>query len=133
MERKTSKHVRLIGVLPFLFLPLAACGASSDARNDQKSDSNLEPSAPLTSASATPSPTSSSIESRTATAVRAPVAPAASQSNPAPAEAKTPVREGSHAAPVPAPAPTGTPVNDPHAGHDMSTMSDEDMKAMGHN
>jgi hypothetical protein len=38
------------------------------------------------------------------------------------------------AAPTPAatPVPTAAPDADPHAGHDMSTMSDEEMKAMGH-
>ena len=35
--------------------------------------------------------------------------------------------------PTASPAVTPTETSDPHAGHDMSTMSDEDMKAMGHN
>ena len=38
-------------------------------------------------------------------------------------------------APVATPTATtsATPAADPHAGHDMSTMSDEQMKGMGHN
>ena len=35
--------------------------------------------------------------------------------------------------PTASPTLTPTETSDPHAGHDMSTMSDEDMKAMGHN
>ena len=54
-----------------------------------------------------------------------------------PATTRTPAPSARKTAPAPVPAPTptatATPAADPHAGHDMSTMSDEDMKAMGHN
>ncbi len=55
---------------------------------------------------------------------------------PVPAKTSSSTRRGSQGTPSTAPAPvptsTASPATDQHAGHDMSTMSEEEMKAMGH-
>jgi len=110
-----------------LLLPLAACDDAA---------APVEEETPAAEAAvATPAPVASE-------AVSEPVAEpnndtAVAGSVPQPATTRTPAPYARKATPAPVATPTptaaATPAADPHAGHDMSTMSDEDMKAMEHN
>ena len=110
-------------VVPSCLLTLAACGDPATPVDDRA------PAAET--AIATPAPTEPEVAATPATdePVAAPIqapspssAPSASARKASPAPVATPV-----------PTPTATAASDPHAGHDMSNMSEEDMKAMGHN
>ncbi|WP_144400833.1 hypothetical protein [Novosphingobium sp. MBES04] len=106
-----------------LLLPLAACGDAA-APVEEKTPA-------ADSISATPAPVASEpvTELVAEPTDDTPVAASVPTRTPAPSARKA------APAPVATPTPTAaaTPAADPHAGHDMSTMSDEDMKAMGHN
>ena len=123
----------LFGIGPVAALALAGCDKTSAPvpEGTPATETAIEASVAVSSetvptdnatgnvrASATPSEPAAA-PSRTPAAV-APKLPKAA--SPAPA-----------ASPKPRPSPTPTVSADPHAGHDMSTMSDEDMKQMGHN
>lgn len=60
----------------------------------------------------------------------------AAETSAEPVTRSVPTPSAGKAAPTPAATPVSTaaatPGADPHAGHDMSTMSDEEMKALGH-
>jgi hypothetical protein len=110
-----------------LLLPLAACGDAA-APVEEKTPA-------ADSISATPAPVAS--EPVTELVAEPTDDTPVAASVPQPATPRTPAPSARKAAPAPVATPTptaaATPPADPHAGHDMSTMSDEDMKAMGHN
>lgn len=112
---------------PALLLPLAACG---DAAAPVDEDTQA-----AEAAVATPAPVASEAVTEPVSEPTSDVPVAAS--SPQPATTSAPAPSARKVAPAPAATPTpttaATAVADPHAGHDMSTMSDEDMKAMGHN
>ena len=108
-------------------LPLAACGDAAAPVEEETpaADEVIAAPAPVVSEAVTEpvsEPTSD-------------VPVAASVPQPATTRAPAPPARKTAPAPVATPTPTAaaTPAADPHAGHDMSTMSDEDMKAMGQN
>ncbi|MHA6317635.1 hypothetical protein ACXYN8_08245 [Altererythrobacter sp. CAU 1778] len=114
-------------IAPVLLLALAACGDAAAPVDEETS--------PAEAAITTPVPAASE-------PVAAPVvepsedAPVAgSSAEPASSRAEAPAARDAALAPVapPTPTTTATPAADPHAGHDMSTMSDEQMNEMGHN
>lgn len=109
-------------VVPACLLTLAGCGDAASPIDDDA------PAAET--AIATPVPTELAVATTPAT--DEPVA--ASSQAPVPRAAPAPSAQKATPAPVgtPEPTPTATAAADPHAGHDMSNMSDEDMKSMGH-
>jgi len=111
---------------PALLLPLAACGDAAAPVDEET------PAAEA--AVATPVPVAS--EAVTEPVSEPPSDAPVAASSPRPATASVPAPSARKVAPEPVASPTptatATPAADPHAGHDMSTMSDEDMKAMGH-
>ena len=112
---------------PALLLALAACGDST---------APVEEETPAAEAAvATPAPVAFEpvAEPVSEPTTDAPVAELVQQ--PASTRAPTKGQRRTTPAPVATPTPTATatPAADPHAGHDMSTMSDEQMKQMGHN
>lgn len=116
-------------LVPAMLLVTAGCDNRGPVADPQASSAGAEPEAPV-AAESDQAPTPSGKEDSRPTAdpvvppprTRAPVAPAPA------------VRKKASAAPAeqPAPAPPPPAPADPHAGHDMSNMSDEDMKHMGH-
>ena len=131
MRFKTPAFAAKSLLAPALLLPLAACGEAAAPVEEET------PAAET--AAATPAPVASEAISE---AVTEPVseprsdAPVAA-SSPQPATTSAPAPSARKVAPAPVATPTptaaATPAAGPHAGHDMTTMSDEDMKAMGHN
>ncbi len=123
----------LYGIMPAAVLALAGCDGTSAPVPEEAPATETALKAPVAaptesvpldnstgdvSASATTSqPETLPSRKPAAVALKPPTA-----ASPAPA-----------ASPKPRPSPTPTVSADPHAGHDMSTMSDEDMKQMGHN
>ncbi|MBX7482048.1 hypothetical protein [Qipengyuania qiaonensis] len=116
---------------PALLLPLAACGEAAAPVEEET------PAAEA--AAATPAPVASEAISEAVTEPvseprsDAPVAASSPQTVTTSAPAPSARKVAPAAVATPTPTATATPAADPHAGHDMSTMSDEDMKAMGHN
>lgn len=109
-------------VVPACLLTLAACGDPATPVDD---------GAPAAVTSiATPAPIEPEVAATPAT--DEPIAVPTQAPSPS-SSSTTSARKASPAAvATPAPTPTATDAADPHAGHDMSNMSEEDMKAMGH-
>ncbi|MFI8666400.1 hypothetical protein ACIGGE_08195 [Qipengyuania sp. NPDC077410] len=110
-----------------LLLPLAACGDAAAPEDEETQATEA--------AIATPAPDASEAVTEPVSERTSDASVAASSPQPATTSAPAPSARKGAPAPVATPTPTGaeTPAPDPHAGYDMSTMSDEDMKAMGHN
>ena len=110
-----------------LLLPLAACGDAATSVEEKTPAAN--------SINATTAPVASEAVTEPVSEPRSDVPVAASSPHSATTSAPAPSARKVAPVPVAIPTPTAaaTPAADPHAGHDMSTMSDEDMKAMGHN
>lgn len=109
-------------VVPSCLLALAACGDPATPVDD---------GAPAVETTiATPAPIEPEVAATPATDEPIAVPTQA----PSPSSAPIASARKANPAPVatPAPTPTATAAADPHAGHDMSNMSEEDMKAMGH-
>jgi|TARA_R100000501_G_scaffold18455_1_gene39053 hypothetical protein len=109
-------------VVPACLLTLAGCGDAASPIDDDA------PAAET--AIATPAPTELEVAAMPATDESV----AASSQASAPSAGPAPSARKATQAPVatPAPTPTASAAADPHAEHDMSNMSDEDMKSMGH-
>lgn len=109
-------------VVPAGLLTLAGCGDSATPVDDEA------PAAET--AIVTPAPTEPEVAATPAKDVPVAVPTQA----PSPSAAPSASARKASPAPVatPAPTPTAKGAADPHAGHDMSNMSEEDMKAMGH-
>lgn len=110
-----------------LLLPLAACGDAA---------APVEEETPAAEAAmATPAPVASEPVTEPISKPTSDVSVAASVTQAATTRAPAPSARSTMPAPVATPTATtsATPAADPHAGHDMSTMSDEQMKGMGHN
>lgn len=108
-------------VVPACLLTLAGCGDPATQVDD---------GAPAAeTAIATPTPTELEVAATPAT--DEPVA--VSSQAPSPSSTPTASARKANPAPVatPAPTPTATAAADPHAEHDMSDMSEEDMKSKG--
>ena len=109
-------------VVPSCLLTLAACGDPEMPVDDGA------PAAETTIAS----PAATKPEVTATPATDEPIAVPTQ----APSPSSSPTASARKASPspvaTPAPAPTATAAADPHAGHDMSNMSEEDMKTMGH-
>ena len=109
-------------VVPACLLTLAACGDPATP---------VEDGGPAAEASiATPAP----IEPEVAATSSMDEPIAVPTQAPSPRSAPTASARKASPAPVATSAltPTATAAADPHAGHDMSNMSEEDMKTMGH-
>ena len=109
-------------VVPACLLTLAACGDPATP---------VEDGAPAAETSiTTPAPIEPDVAATPAT--DEPIAVPAQ--TPSPSSAPTASARKANPAPVatPVPTPTATAAADPHAGHDMSNMSEEDMKSMEH-
>lgn len=121
---------RTLGLLPLITASLAACDAPSDLAPDQSAASEATIDTPAATTTATPA----AVENSAVSDDPVPTSTAAPSPSPkpavAPAKPKTGAATPAFARPPPARSPTAS--NDPHAGHDMTGMSDEDMKAMGH-
>lgn len=126
MRFKTPAFAAKSLLAPALLLPLAACGDAAAPVDEETraADEVIAAPAPIV-AEAVTEPVSERTSDLPVTA---------SVPQPATTRAPAPPARKTTPAPVATPAPTAaaTPAADPHAGHDMSTMSDEDMKAMGH-
>ena len=114
-------------VVPALLLALAACGDAATPVEEQT------PAAEAAVATPTPVASEPVAEPVSEPTTDAPVAELVQQ----PASTRAPAKGQRRTTPAPVATPTptatATPAADPHAGHDMSTMSDEQMKQMGHN
>lgn len=139
MKQIIFERARTAGVLSFLVMSLAACGSSPDAAAEQPAGNTTDPVAPAPSVvttTATPSPIETTAPAETPAVTRPSPMETETRPEPVPAKTSSSTRRGSQRTPSTAPAPvptsTSSPATDPHAGHDMSTMSDEEMKAMGH-
>ncbi|MCV0383699.1 MAG: hypothetical protein K5799_09605 [Erythrobacter sp.] len=114
-------------VVPALLLALAACGDAATLVEEQTpaAEAAVATPAPVASEPVTEPVSKPTIDEPVAELVQHPATTRA----PAPAPRRT------TPAPVATPTPTATttPAADPHAGHDMTAMSDEKMKEMGHN
>lgn len=109
-------------VVPACLLTLAACGDPAKPVDD---------GAPAAeTAIATSAPTEPEVAATPAT--DEPVAVPAQAPSPSSAPAASARKASPAHAATPAPTPTATVAADPHAGHDMSNMSEDDMEAMGH-
>jgi len=106
-----------------LLLPLAACG-DAGAPVEEKTPA-------AHSISGTPAPVASEPVTELVAELTDDTPVAASVPQPATTSAPAPSARKAASAPVATPTPTAAA--DPHASHDMSTMSDEEMKAMEHN
>jgi len=110
-----------------LLLPLAACGDAAAPVEEETpaGDTVIATPAPVASEPVTELVAEPTNETPVAASV------------PQPTTTRTPAPSARKATPAPVATPTptaaATPAADPHAGHDMSTMSDEDMNPMGHN
>ena len=126
MQHHFFPHAVKSLLLPALVLGLAGCDEASTPAPD------TAPEAPLVEA-----PAAAPDEAPAPAAPEVDAAPAADPgvkavSEPAPA-AQPAARPKPSTSPAPAErAPAETEPADPHAGHDMSEMSDDEMKAMGH-
>lgn len=109
-------------LVPACLLTLAGCG---DAAASVKEET---PTAQAVIAS----PASATAVSEPAIALTIDEPVAALSPQPSPTRAPAPDAGMAACAPPATPTPTATPTTDPHAGHDMSTKSNEEMKAMGH-
>lgn len=109
-------------VVPCCLLMLTACGDPATPGDDGASEADT--------AIASPAPTEPEVAATAA--IDEPIA--VPTQSPSPSSAPTASARKASPAPAatPAPTPTATAAADPHAGHDMSNMSEEDMKAMGH-
>ena len=128
MNPKISEHTRMVGFLSFITLLLASCGASPEHATENADES----APPVTTTTATPSPIDVIAEPDVVIAPQPSASPTEPQPNAAVIRKDGLDRRGARTAPAPAPLPTATSAADPHADHDMSDMSEEDMKAMGH-
>ena len=130
MQTTFFKRMPTLGLLPLITASLAACDAPSDPAPDKSAASEATIDTPAATTTATPAAVANSAVSDdpvpTTTAAPSPSPKPAV----APAKPKTGAATPGPARPAPAPSPPAS--NDPHAGHDMTGMSDEDMKAMGH-
>lgn len=130
MQTTFFKRMPTLGLLPLITASLAACDAPSDPAPDKSAASEATIDTPAATTTATPAAVANSAVSDD------PVPTSTAAPSPSPKPAVAPVKPTTGATtptsarPVPAPSPSAT--NDPHAGHDMTGMSDEDMKAMGH-
>ena len=114
-------------VVPALLLALAACGDAATPVEEQTpaAEAAVGFLAPVAS-----EPVTVPVSEPT---TDAPVAELVQQPAGTPAPAPTPRRTTPAPVATPTPTASATPAADPHAGHDMSAMSDEQMNAMGHN
>lgn len=133
MRKYWQKHGALAGILPLAVVSLAACGDAADSASRQASASEAAIDTPAEI------PATRNDAGHAATVIDDPLAtvapePAAGRTAAAPSTkpqgSKMP---GAPAQMAPSPTPSAPASTNPHAGHDMTTMSDEDMKAMGHN
>lgn len=125
MQHRFFPHAVKSLLFPALLLGLAGCDEASAPAAD------AAPEATVVEAPASP------VDMPAPAAPQADVSPAAEPGvTAAPKAAPAPqpaARPKPSAAPAPAEkAPAETAPADPHAGHDMSEMSDDEMKAMGH-
>lgn len=113
-------------LVPAFMGTLAGCGSSAEpaAGDHPAADEITAVLASETAVASTETETALPAAPSTAASAR----PAAA---PVPASTKAAAPRAA-AKPSSAPAATAAPAADPHAGHDMSTMSEEDMKKMGH-
>ena len=122
MRPVTLAFARKLLVVPACLLTLVGCGDPATPVDD------VAPAAET----AIPAPAPTEPEVAATAAIDEPIA--VPSQTPSSSSAPTASARKASPAPVatPAPTPTATAAADPHAGHDMSNMSDEDMKAMGH-
>ncbi|WP_369026937.1 hypothetical protein [Qipengyuania sp. RANM35] len=109
-------------VVPTCLLTLAGCGDPATAVDD------VAPAAETAIAS----PAATEHEVAGTAEIDEPVAAPTQTASPSSAPTASARKASPAPAATPAPTPTATAAADPHAGHDMSNMSEEDMKAMGH-
>lgn len=133
MRKLNLTRAALFGIMPVAVLALAGCDKTSAPVPDGTPASETAIEAPV-AVSAETVPTDNATGNVSASATTSEPAAAPSR-RPAVVVPKLP--KAAPPAPTPAasprPRPSPTVSADPHAGHDMSTMSDEDMKQMGHN
>lgn len=126
MRPVTSAFAGKLLVVPACLLTLAGCGDPATPVDDG--------SPAAETAIATPAPTK--LEAAATPATDEPVAASSQLPPPSSSPSSSASSSARKVSPVtaatPAPTPTATAAADPHAGHDMSEMSDENMKAMGH-
>ncbi|MGN3974143.1 hypothetical protein [Tsuneonella sp. SYSU-LHT278] len=111
-------------LVPAIIAMLAGCDSPAEqaAGDPPAAEEITAVPAPETAAASTETETAMPAAPSTAASARPAAAP-----DPAATKAAAP-----RAAAKPSPAATAAPATDPHAGHDMSTMSEKDMKKMGH-
>lgn len=126
MQTTFFKRTRTLGLLPLITASLAACGASSEPAPDQSAAKIDTPATTI----ATPVAAENATERDDSGAASSDMPASSPKPAATPDKPKTGAASPTPARPAPAPSPTAS--NDPHAGHDMTGMSDEDMKAMGH-
>lgn len=123
----------LFGIMPVAVLALAGCDKTSAPVPDGTPASEAAIEAPVAvSAETVPTDNATGNMSASATTSERAAAPSRTPAIVAPKPPKA-APPAPAASPRPRPSPTPTVSADPHAGHDMSTMSDEDMKQMGPN
>ena len=108
---------------------LAACNQQPDPTTDFEDTADIE-----TAPASAPSPVDAASANPTETGVEtAPVAsvPVTERRPAGPVTARTPRTPGTGSTPTPAPTTSDIPEPaDPHAGHNMESMSDHDMEGM---
>ncbi len=129
MQTTLLRRTRTFGLLPLITASLAACGASSEPAPDQSAASEAKIDTPATTI-ATPVAVENATERDDSGAASSDMPASSPKPATTPDKPKTGAASPTPTRPAPAPSPSAT--NDPHAGHDMTGMSDEDMKAMGH-
>lgn len=113
-----------------LLLPLAACDDTAPPVEEETPTAD----AGIATPDSTGSETNAELiaEAKNDTPVVASVPQPSTTRTPAPSTGKATSAPVATPTPPPTSTTAATPAADPHAGHDMSTMSEEDMKAMGH-
>lgn len=129
MQTILLRRTRTFGLLPLITASLTACGASSDPAPEQSAASEAKFDTPATTI-ATPVAVENATVREDPGAASNDVPAYSPKPATAPVKPKTGAASPTPARPAPAPSPYTT--NDPHAGHDMTGMSDEDTNAMGH-
>lgn len=133
MRKYRGKHVALAGILPLVVALLAACGDAADSASRQASASEVAIDTPAEIPATRNDAGNATTVSDDPVAAVAPE-PATGRTAAAPStKPQGSTMPGAPAQMAPSPTPSAPASTNPHAGHDMTTMSDEDMKAMGHN
>lgn len=133
MRKYCLKHGALAGILSLAVVSLAACGDVADSASRQASASEVAIDTPAEIPATRNDAGNATTVSDDPVATVAPE-PATGRTAAAPSrKPQDSTMPGAPAQMAPSPTPSAPASTNPHAGHDMTTMSDEDMKAMGHN